>query len=1118
MRFVALLVAAATLVLPGVASGITAPGGKALTLEPSGAPAGSTISVAGSGFAGDCDVLLYWGSSAGDVLGRAEIAADGTFSTHIAVPAYVRAGSNSIHAVGRGFGGPGSTGCGADSGSVATSPFTITGAPPSMFDGSVPLLSRVLRGRGVDTATLERGKSSTSGIHAIVQLHTLPTATDLASLRSAGVTPLAYLNSPKGPGTAYIASIEPTVTPGSPAFTRLVRAVQPLVAQDKIDAGLAFATASGGPATTEALILFFGDVTAAEAQLLLARHGIVGVADGASSTYRATLTHGDVQRLAQEDAVQFLAAVPEPGQYDLDVSRDNVNADELQQFDVPSATYLGLSGLGIQLSIHDSGVDEHHNDFNGRMLNTLHPGDGGDHGTHVAGIAAGSGAMSDQLNADGVNNMGTAFQWRGMAPQAEIAAYGSQTADSVVTMTDAIVNNGVDVSNHSYSYNDGQYDATMASIDTIIRGDAGIPARPVIFSAGNQGGAPQYGQNSGYFSLSKSCKNCIMVANLNDDGSLGGGSSHGPTPDGRVKPEIGANGDGVISTGADVDNDGDAGVNNADTEDSYRNKSGTSMSTPAVTGVVALLLQQWAEQFGVDIDTAPPLPSTVKAILVQTATDVTGNASGMNPDTGAATVTTAGPDYGSGYGQVDALAASQAIKQRMFIEDSVAPTDVTDMHLASVVPGQDELRVTLAWDDLPGTPNANHAAPTLVNDLDLLLVGPNGEVVRPLVLPAVQQFDCDGDSTNGTQTGNCPMPAGPGADPGPWGGVAAQGTDRLNNLEQVVVANPAPGTWRARVSVLNTDSTVRLPLGGEQQYSLAGVTADRADLSVNKTDSPDPATAGEQLFYTINIHNDGPETASNVVAVDTLPEGVTYVTTDLPGGCVESPEGTLTCTVGDIPADETRSFRIKVAIDPDLVSENNGPVTIFNTVTVSSNTPDEDPSDNTDTEGTIVDDLADLDVHKMCKPDGPLPAGETGHCTIFVDNYGPSYARDVTVTDVLLSDGSFTISNVTPSQGTCSATSNVSGGKKFTCNLGDLSNMSPSTSGRATIFYEVTANEAMDVNDIATATSSTPDPDDTNNRAEESLHITAVSDLALTKAGPATAVAGETIAYTLQVT
>lgn len=1093
-----LVVALAALNLGGV-SVATAESGPRVTVAPGSAAPGSPVTVSGTGFAGQCDVLLHWQSADGEVLGRAPVSEDGTFSATVAVPAGAAGGGAAVAARGT---GPGLIGCGEASGVDASGTVTVVGAAPPQ-PSPVALSTRLLRAAGVDQATVARARASARGVHAVVQLHRLPAPGDLGTLRQLGVDPLAYLNAGKRPGSAYLATLGPSVADGDPRFASLVRAVHPMIPADRVDVGLAARTVAGdGP--VDSIVTFFADVAPAAAEAVLAAAGAAAAADGAS-TYRAALTRSQVQLLATADEVQFLAAQPPPGQLDLDVSRALVNVDELQQFDVPSATYLGLSGLGVQLSIHDSGVDQHHNDFAGRMLNTLHPGDNGDHGTHVAGIAAGSGAMSDQVNGDGANNGGTAFQWRGMAPQAQIAAYGSQTADSVAVMTDAIVNNGVDVSNHSYSYNDGQYDGQMVNIDTIIRGDAGIPARPVVFSAGNQGQAPQFGQNSGYFSLSKSCKNCIMVANLQNTGALNGGSSHGPTPDGRLKPDVGALGTSVVSTGADVDDANNSGI---DTLNSYRVKGGTSMATPAVTGTVALLLQQWAEQFGVDLDTSPPLPSTVKAMLVQTAVDQAGTASGTNPDTGAATAYGAGPDWGTGYGLVDAAAAADLLARELFVEDSVSESDVTDEHLASVVPGQAELRITLAWDDLPGTPNANHATPALVNDLDLLLIGPNGEVRRPLVMPAATQFDCDGDATNGTQTGTC----APGADPGPFNTVAAPGTDRLNNLEQVVVAGPAPGLWRARVSVLNTDTTVRLPLGGTQPYSLAGLGEARADLRVSKADSPDPATAGDQLFYTVSVTNDGPDPAVDATVVDTLPAGVTYVTDDLPGGCVEAPVGTLTCSLGDIASGQTRSFTIKVSIDPGLVAANGGPLSIFNTATAYSATVDPDPSDNTDVEGTIVEDLADLEVTKVCKPDGPLPAGETGTCTIFVDNLGPSHARDVVLRDVHVSDGAFTIGAVTTSQGSCS----TSGGT-VTCELGTLPVASGTHTGRATVTVELSATEGVDINDVADVTSATPDPDTSNNQAEESVHVMAVADLALAKSGAAGAVAGTDVAYTLSV-
>ena len=903
---------------------------------------GSTFHVTGSGFSGDCDVLLFWGSIEGELLGHAAISADGTFASDVTIPQHAAAGMTSIAAYGRSFG---PHGCGDLSGNKSSTELEVVGPIVSMSSPTISLAARVLSAPIIDAATLTRAKATRNGVHAIVQLKSLPAAGDLDTLGELGIVPLAYLNAQGAPGTAYLATIKNTVADQDPRFSRLVRAVHPMLSIDKIEIGLATGLWGTGPSgKTDTFILFFADVSPADADLILLRNGVAAARDGQSLTYRALLSQSQIRRLATEDAVQFLAAVPEPGQLDLDNSRALINVDSLQQFDDTSATYLGLSGLGVQISIHDSGVDQHHGDFAGRMLNTLHPPAGEDHGTHVASIAAGSGAMSNQNDDNSAANGGTAFQWRGMAPQSQIAAYDSVTGNSVLTMTDAIVTNGVDVSNHSYSYNDGQYNASMVSIDSIIRGDTAVPPRPMVFSVGNQGQAPQYGMNSGYFSLTKSCKNCIMVANLRDNGGLDGGSSHGPAPDGRLKPDLGANGRQVIAAGADV---GDGGTGSS-VGNSYRTKTGSSMSTPAVTGAVALLLQQYAAQFGVDLDVAPPLPSTVKAILIQTALDLAGTASGTNPDTAAATVYGAGPDWATGYGQVDAQAASDLITAKLFIEDSVAEGNVTDDHPVSVVPGQSELRVTLAWDDLAGTPNADHAAPALVNDLDLLLIGPNGEVMRPLVMPPATQFDCDG-ATPGTQTGTCT----PGADPGPFNTVAVLGTDRLNNVEQVVVASPAAGLWQARVSVLNTDGTIRLPLGGTQRYSLAGVTKG-ADLSISKSASPDPAVPGEKLTYTINVTNAGPEGATGIEVKDTLPEQATF-TAAVPDVCVESPTDTLTCDLGDAAYDATVELTIEVMLDSDTASASTQrPMTVTNTAVVTSTSVDPDLTNNSTSASTVV--------------------------------------------------------------------------------------------------------------------------------------------------------------------
>uniref|UniRef100_UPI00307647B3 S8 family serine peptidase n=1 Tax=Candidatus Methylomirabilis sp. TaxID=2032687 RepID=UPI00307647B3 len=323
---------------------------------------------------------------------------------------------------------------------------------------------------------------------------------------------------------------------------------------------------------------------------------------------------------------------------------------------------------------------------------------------------------------------------------------------------------------------------------------------------------------AGYFSLLSTCKNCIIVGSVDDNQIHTVFSSIGPTLDGRLKPDVMASGNGVTSVRSDRDGNG-----NPDFTNGYKNLSGTSMASPAVAGIVALMLEQYAATFGVNLDTSPPLPSTSRAILVQTAQDLAGIDPNPNFDTGAATVYGAGPDWATGFGLADALAATQMVAARNFLEDSLDDAgDHTDVWFVPVTSGQTEVRVTLAWDDREGTVNANAVVPQLVNDLDLELVDPNGVVHRPQVLPIPVPRDCDGNAANGIQVGTCI-----GQDPGGQNffGPAAEGTDRRNNLEQVVVTGTLPvGIWMVRVSVRNPDGTLRLPLGGTQTYSLAGVT------------------------------------------------------------------------------------------------------------------------------------------------------------------------------------------------------------------------------------------------------------------------------------------------------
>ena len=273
-----------------------------------------------------------------------------------------------------------------------------------------------------------------------------------------------------------------------------------------------------------------------------------------------------------------------------------------------------------------------------------------------------------------------------------------------------------------------------------------------------------------------------------------------------------------------------------------------------------------------------------------------------------------------------------------------------------------------------------------------------------------------------------------------------------------------------------------------------------ADLAITKTASPSQVNAGDTLTYQISVSNNGSDTATNVVVRDTLPPGVTYLANS--DSCVQGPPGTLTCSLGTIAAGGTTSFTVQVRVGSGVTG------TITNTASVSADQADPDPSNNQASVPTIVNALADLRLTKQCKPDSPIAAGGTATCTILVDNLGPSAAQNVVVTDTLLSNGSFTITSVTTTAGSCIIASNV-----VTCSLGVVA-----AGGRATITVTVTSSNQVDVNDTATVTSSTPDPNTANNSAEGVVHFVGSADLSITKLStPNPVVAGTNVTYTIRV-
>ncbi len=118
-----------------------------------------------------------------------------------------------------------------------------------------------------------------------------------------------------------------------------------------------------------------------------------------------------------------------------------------------------------------------------------------------------------------------------------------------------------------------------------------------------------------------------------------------------------------------------------------------------------------------------------------------------------------------------------------------------------------------------------------------------------------------------------------------------------------------------------------------------GVTTNpSADLSIDKTASTLPAVPGENETYTLTAKNNGPDTAVNAVVSDPLPSGLSFVSAS--AGCTFA-SGAVTCPVGNMAPGATKTFQVVTK-----VASSDTDASVTNTASVSSTTPDSNPTNN----------------------------------------------------------------------------------------------------------------------------------------------------------------------------
>jgi len=246
-------------------------------------------------------------------------------------------------------------------------------------------------------------------------------------------------------------------------------------------------------------------------------------------------------------------------------------------------------------------------------------------------------------------------------------------------------------------------------------------------------------------------------------------SGRGPSDDGRIKPDVVAPGTYVLSGYSDLYQQGyDAKPNSRDGvwqydgwgypfSDRYKYMGGTSMADALAAGAAVLVRDFYQKTYQHHASAA-----LVKATLINSAVDLQDeNNDGVNDNAFPI------PNMIEGWGRIDVATATDGTS--FFMDRGRALITGQDQEVTAIVSKKNRLKITLVWTDFPASPAARTA---LVNDLDLVVISPDGETYLGNVFK------------NGWS-----VP----------GGTA----DRLNNVENVFVRTATPGAWTIQVRAHN---------------------------------------------------------------------------------------------------------------------------------------------------------------------------------------------------------------------------------------------------------------------------------------------------------------------------
>jgi subtilisin family serine protease len=335
--------------------------------------------------------------------------------------------------------------------------------------------------------------------------------------------------------------------------------------------------------------------------------------------------------------------------------------DSRVQIGVPQAWKSGYDGSGVTVAVLDTGYDTTHPDLAGQVVGsrsfiegeTVQDGHG--HGTHVASTVAGTGAASDG-------------RYAGVAPGAQLligkvlSNSGSSWGSEVIDGMEWAVDEGAEVVNMSLgSFVSNGTDPQSQALNALSAESGTL----FVVAAGN------YGPGSPSVTSPATADAALAVGAVDVEDMVADFSSRGPRyGDGALKPEITAPGAAIVAARA-AGTDGGVPVG-----DYYTANGGTSMASPHVAGVAAMVAQRHPDWTG----------EQVKDALMSTSTDIRQDL------------------YAQGSGRVDAAAVTSSLLSATgkvelgthpFPRDGAEPRSVPVTYTNT---GDDDLDVRLALD------------------------------------------------------------------------------------------------------------------------------------------------------------------------------------------------------------------------------------------------------------------------------------------------------------------------------------------------------------------------------------------------------------------------------------